>query len=301
MPPRLILESGTHQLYADRVSAERFHTADDKKQGNFTLHHIIPYRYPFFVGFVFDQLISRGHFNNLQAADKSDMRSLAHDLKFIGNSLLPAACKLHGDEILDPTKGPLGHKFAWMGVNLFIGPSGTWRLDDPKSSEETQRPQSFDVERWAAVHALKTFVDAFAEFDDNAHTVTTVKLDSESAGFLTGLLARLNALRSCGKDAHPFTYDDWVILDSDNIAFGMARRGMDKAKGDDGKVKSSQAKQLLDQLDRTGQVDLYRPVAHREVSFAGVDAQEGWKVFWRLRKDAEPIPELKYKANFQVQ
>jgi hypothetical protein len=310
MPRTVLLPAGTHTLYAARASSPDFHKVDDKKQGNFTLHHVIPYRYPFFIGFLFEQLIRT---RPSWAATYPDAAKLLGRMVKVYNKLTPhgptseaelGAVAATGDR--EPNLR-VGHHFAWMGCNLFVGPSGTWRLDDPHEGAEERKPRSFPEGRWNNLHALHRFLDTYAyEFDDTAKTVSTVEIVLEEGGFVAGLLERLEGLAAFGRDAHPFTPDDWVILDSDDPLWGIAQGNLSRAT--DG-FKKKHAKEAFQQVlaadarrsEDKKVVNLYRPVAHRNVSFAGTAAAPSWAVLWRLREDGEPLPELKYKANFEVQ
>lgn len=309
MPRTILLAAGTHALYGARAKSPDFHKMDDKKQGNFTLHHSLPYRYPFFVGFIFERLIAT---HASWQGSPGGARLLGRMVK-IYNSLSPFAAVsesglLGMTGVLDTGQQPrLGHHFAWMGCNLFVGPSGTWRIDDPHDGPEELKPQSFDAKRWEALFTLYRFIETYVyAFDDTAHTASTVELVVEEGGFVEGFLLKLEALAASGRDAHPFTPDDWIILDSDHakwaIAQGMLSRSaeglknshvrqafMDVLKADEAKAKDKR------------EVDFYRPVTHRNVTFGGQATPQNWAVLWRLRKDGERIPELKYKANFLVQ
>ena len=317
MPKTVLLTAGTHKMYAKRAPSPGFHKDGDKKGGQFTLHHVMPYRYAFFVGFVVEQLIRtaptwtavRGG-GGLKQRLVSVYNRLAPMPGVTDATLLQLAHT--GDKAPDLR---VGHHFAWMGANLFVGPSGSWRLDDPHTDIEPTRPQSFDDGRWNALHALKRYIDTYAyDFDDTAKEVSTIQIVLEEGQFVSGLMERLEALTGYGRDAHPFTPSDWIVLDSDGPAWGMAQRALAtflasgrKAGADD--TTASEAKALFlqviekDKLRRPEdrEVTEMAPVAHRDVRFAGASAPEHWAVMWRLRLDGEKVPATKFKANFELQ
>jgi hypothetical protein len=319
MPRTVLLKAETHTLYAARAESPLYHKSDDKKGGNFTLHHIIPYRYPFFIGFVFEQLIRT--FPAWSTVPGGSGKELRRRMLAVYNRLVPHnavtdttlfALNAAGDRAPNLR---VGHHFAWMGVNLFVGPSGAWRMDDPHEGEETIKPQSFDAGRWGALHALKRFLDTYAyEFNDAAKTVTTIEIVLEEGNFVSSLLGHLEGLAGYGRDAHPFTPTDWIILDSEHPAWGMAQKALSAtltrggpAQPDD--VKISDAKALFQRIideDKTRPesakvVELLAPSQHRNVTFAGRATPDHWGVMWRLRLDGEAIPAAKFKANFQLQ
>lgn len=198
----------------------------------------------------------------------------------------------------------LRHQFAWMGCNLFAGPSGTWRLDDPGSAPEPQKPQSFCGSIWENMHAVARLIDGMViawekggdDDDDESDSTTRVQTIQITLGMVESFLAKLLPLIA-QHDAHPFEPKDWVILDSDDGKWTKIITDLNH-----GSLKVKQAKQAALKFlnEQPNKVDGYLPIAHRNVKFAGA-VTATTKMFWRLRKDNEVVPQLKMKANFQLQ
>lgn len=292
-----VLAAGQYELYAKRKGARGYHTSDDKKGGNFSLHHVIPYRYPCFIGFVVEMSVDR-----IESIGRSDpfIKSLAFLLENVQKTVLP---RDWGSRL--PEGDTIRHDFAWMGCNLFIGPSGVWRLYDPGSAPEPLKPHSFEQHRWDTLHGLRTFVDGHVNawhtggVEDGDASSTSVTIGEITLGTVKSLLVQLQALAGY-KDACEFDPKDWIVYDSDDPKWQTASTKLNSPLTS--KEDKKTAKRTLETLahDDTFEKDCYLPISHRNVRFAGEDMPE-WRAFWRLRREDETIPTLKLMANFVLQ
>jgi hypothetical protein len=316
-----ILTADTHDLYAGRAAADKYHTADDKKGGNFTLHHIIPYRYPYFIGYLFDAINQAGVFDTIGKKDEDPRtRRLLADMKLICNALLPKQCKFTGADLTDKAKSPtLGHKFAWMGVNLFTGPTSSVRVDDPGSNPEPNMPLSFDPEKWERVKAIKPLIDsmvyAFNDNHDAGCTGTTLQVRLFD-GQIMSLIRHLKSLCCYSADAHPYEKFDWVIIDlSDRDEPDYTHSYTKQVKhGVTGQVLKTvhkavtvksigELKELYRKAEELGAADkfmTYYPMDHRGVKAFGA-ASPDYIALWRLRLAGEPKPKHGMTGNFKFQ
>ncbi len=298
----VILPAGTHVVYSSRKSARSFHTTGGKKGGNFSLHHIIPYRYPCFVGMLVEKGIAE--INRLGSGGENDktVRSIKWWLDSLQKSVLPRSW---GTKL--PEGEDLRHDFAWMGANLFTGPSGVWRLYDPGSAPEPLRPQSFPVHQWTAIHDLGTYLDGKVvdwikgadEGEDAASTSVTV--GDMTLGTLTEVLTRLSSIAGY-KDAHPFTGEDWLIVSSRDARW----RNWDTKLNSHMTSKDTKklAKKTLEGFakDEDFPLEYKMPISHNrwQSQFPDLPWMEH-RALWRLRREDERVPKMRLTANFILQ
>jgi hypothetical protein len=328
VPDFVELTPGTKDLYKDREGANSFHTENDKKGGNFTLHHVLPYRYPFFAGWLLQQIFATG------AMTKADWecRRLRTQIDNLCDAVLPG--KVNFTEVLKDPK--LGHKFAWMGANLFAGPSSSVRVDDPGSNPEPVKPQSFDPQRWEAVKAWdQTLKDAGIQLsggDDpgsRASVTVTHEFKLFEGGQVLKLVQALVRLQAYGKEVHPYQKGDWIIIDIDdrddntytmttqqkieyynkttqqNVVKYVPSKRPSETDSISGLKDAHRAavgpKPLLvgEQL-LSDKIMEFQPGDHRGVTFAGAPTPS-YIVLWRLRLPNEKPPKHVMPGNFQFQ
>lgn len=193
----VFLDAGTYQLGARAQAAEAIRKA---KTGSFSLHHIIPYCYPMFLGYLIERATALG---GVDAWTRESLNTLRTRLLFAaeGQQSVPS-------------------KYGWLCANLFEGPSGNFRLDDPRDNPDDQReqvrPQGFDRDLWAQVHALGAALQQVGSRTAGPDGYN-IRVDTplRVAGFKSILRVAL-ALAARNKQLfYPFHHSDWVILEPD--------------------------------------------------------------------------------------
>lgn len=119
-----------------------------------------------------------------------------------------------------PAGGPPGQwnlgPVVWAPINLFEGPDGFYRSDDPGEGGETKKPKSFDELRWSLLqNALKSLTNG-GIMAPKSYTTSTDYLNKMQKGGKTGFeiiveaFEALAAYRGGQPDVSPFSITDWV-------------------------------------------------------------------------------------------
>jgi hypothetical protein len=158
---------------------------------NFSKHHILPQTYL--------QVVA-GLSVEAQAGN-ADLRT----------RLVAAICRLAaGNAGGPPAAWSLG-PVAWSPVNLFEGPTGFYRSDDPGEGGETSKPKSFDATRWQKLQTLKGAVDNLGAIAGAQFETSTDKLNKQQTGGKTGFQKLVEAFEALDNAVvRPFTNTDWV-------------------------------------------------------------------------------------------
>lgn len=279
----------------------------EMKLHNFTLHHIAPYRYACLVGLVLiklhEETVGTAGYNAVKSSTDSFVRRLLAD-ESAGMDLAGfAAANQARPRQLAITR------FGWMGPNLFMGPEGSWRLDDPKHGPETLKPRSLNKVRWDALQSLYEFLDNrfdFIEQGGGCKVRPKHQLDCDpgqpGAGWLfdgSGLLTLLAKVAATGENVpHAFTLDDWVVVGSADKAWKKMESELNSDSADPGT-----AKELLRSLIAAKKVEYFRPTALTKVYDANqvlqMRAQQAkYRDAQEDRRDQEAVQkanEIKYK------
>jgi hypothetical protein len=262
----------TVKIYGSRASPPT--SLKDLKEANFTFHHIMPYCYAAMIGHIVDTIIREV----LNVDESSNARKLGDNLDIICSQLLAEEFSFTDlrEVDLSNNKPFFVHKFAWMGANLFMGPEGNWRLDDPGHAPEQNKPVSFERNQWDRLTNIYAELNrnfSFAKVtgtpgqDDGGYAATPLRdLDWKGNGnFLTsgsGLIPTLKSLcHGESRKPHAFQMDDWVIVDSDEREWKKLLFSL--SEDEPGAVKK--AKQKLAALELQDKVILCRPVAIKGV------------------------------------
>jgi hypothetical protein len=185
------------------------------RDGEYSLHHILPYRYPLFTGFLAQAYATKFDPNNRN---------------WPGGSMDPIAMQTTGIHIVlsrfGSTQHDLPSQFAWMGPNLFQGSSGNFRIDDPGSSREPRKPISYKQDRWDALQQAGDRIDGLVSSwgsDNQRYTATTAK--TITVGDFEDLLKLLRPIAQVGHgNAHAFQETDWIVLSTSDPTFGQYLR-----------------------------------------------------------------------------
>lgn len=245
---------------------------DKIRSGLFTLHHIIPYNYAYFVGHVIDTLE-----------------------KFTGvdSELLQKVARIKNKIFYISTGSPEQEKkFAWMGFNLFEGPAGNFRLDDPGHAPETVRPISFKEDLWNKIHELKSLLDDYVEEKKVAvgYELTTKEWALRDC---KRLLNHLEKMATHGNSRHSFFPSDWLVIYSENAAW---QKKMGSGVGGDTLKTQFQSHMIASKSEiHVAQIGLFQ--TQRDAA-DGIACET---VFWRLRKPEEPLPQAVFNGTARLQ
>ncbi|HEY2588573.1 MAG TPA: hypothetical protein VGI81_22720 [Tepidisphaeraceae bacterium] len=259
--PVLYAANQNYPLYLKREAAPNGFKA--LKTSNFTFHHIMPYCYAATIGHVVDTVIRAG----IPNAEDATSRKIVDQIEDICSRVLSRDYPHVNLSHVNPgdPRQSFVHKFAWMGANLFMGPEGMWRLDDPGHGPEQNRPCSFHKACWDGLQNIITLLERSFKFIDTAgqgySVVPKMDLSSDGPGsFLSsgqGLLALLKTiLHGNSGTPHDFQMDDWLVVDSEDKAW---KRTIVTLSDDE--VSAGRAKTQLRGLVAANNVILYRPVA----------------------------------------
>ncbi len=261
---KIYLSNNNYIIYNSRRDPPNY--LKNLKDSNFTLHHIMPYCYVAMIGHIIDTLVK----DIIQVEESFAAISLSSHLDIITSQLLAdeqSSVNLQTVDVNNPAESFV-HKFAWMGVNLFMGPEGSWRFDDPGHGIETIKPWSFNKNQWDVLNDIFKILDnAFVITSAGQGYTAMPKYDLDWIGNgniitgATGLIPKLKLL--CNGDAkkpHLFQMDDWVIVDSDEADW---KKTLFKLSDDEVGIK--RAKQQLESLEKQNKVIYYRPVAIKGV------------------------------------
>ncbi len=105
---------------------------------------------------------------------------------------------------------------TWVAPNLFQGPSGNYRIDDPKSERESVKPQSFPQTVWNALHQAGDRIDkASSWLGGNGYRIRTEKW---TIGDYSDLIKELQPLWMRGHgNEHSFNSTDWLVMVSSDV------------------------------------------------------------------------------------
>lgn len=113
---------------------------------------------------------------------------------------------------------------VWAPINLFEGPTGSYRSDDPKDGGERTKPKSFDSTRWTRLQAVNTAITGLGSINGDVFETNTDSLNKMKPGGKTGFqllveaVEGLAALVEAGAvSVHPFAETDWVDAQSKAI------------------------------------------------------------------------------------
>jgi hypothetical protein len=202
-----LLDSGTYQL-ENRASAPSDLQA--LREGQFTLHHILPYRYPLFVGFLAQTYATKYGGNNPNwpggSTDQIAMQTAG---------ILKVVSRFGSQQHTIPSK------FAWMGPNLFQGPSGNLRIDDPGSGPEKRKPISYRQAVWDALDKVgMKIIDLVDSLSSNNNGYVVKTTEPITVGDLEDLLNQLSPIADVGHgNAHSFKDDDWIVMSTSDPSF----------------------------------------------------------------------------------
>ena len=236
----------------------------------YSLHHVLPYRYPLFVGFLAEKYrttfvpqASRGDWPTALTYNDPVGPKVAKVLKVVSR--------------FGANQHDLPSKFAWMGPNLFQGPAGNLRTDDPGSGRETIRPCSMKQKLWDNLMRLGDKIEAlgvsFPSDGVGSRAKTTYDL---KVSHFDELLQLMNPITKTGHgNALTFDAEDWIIpISVSNDP--RYRLQPNAAVNDDFKRQF-----LLYAAANPQNIQLYKPLP----SFG-----HQITVLWRLRKPNEPVP-----------
>lgn len=115
---------------------------------------------------------------------------------------------------------------VWAQVNLFEGPTGFYRSDDPGEGNETTRPRSFDQTRWTRLQtAMQAIGNVRTGGSSSSFETSTDALNQQQTGGKTGFQKIVEAFEALAAfPAHgtvsPFAAPDWV--DNGNNAIQLS-------------------------------------------------------------------------------
>ncbi|HEX3448401.1 MAG TPA: hypothetical protein VHS97_09115 [Isosphaeraceae bacterium] len=257
-----LLDSGTYQL-GTRASAPTDLQA--LRDGPYSLHHILPYRYPLFVGFLAETYATK-YGGNTPNWPGGSTDQIAKQTAGILNVVSRFGSEQH----------TIPSKFAWMGPNLFQGPSGNLRVDDPGSNPEERKPISYRPAVWDALMKVADKVNGLVSTlgsNNQGYTVTTTK--PLTVGDLEDLLNLLSPIADVGHgNALSFTDTDWIVMSTSDP--GFSKDFLPNA------MVSVAVKQRFSALPRN-KIQNFRP------SYSGATTDLTPRL-WRLRQSTEPIP-----------
>jgi hypothetical protein len=107
---------------------------------------------------------------------------------------------------------------VWAPVNLFEGPTGFLRSDDPGDGPEPNKPKSFDASRWKLLLTATAAVDGVKEkLSDTSFDTSTDSLNKQQSGGKTGFQKIVEAfealatyVKTNNPTVSPFAAADWV-------------------------------------------------------------------------------------------
>ncbi|MFL5346456.1 MAG: hypothetical protein ACJ8AT_16845 [Hyalangium sp.] len=113
---------------------------------------------------------------------------------------------------------------VWAPINLFEGPTGSYRSDDPKEGSENVKPKSFDNTRWTRLQAIKTALTGLGSINGEVFETNTDKLNQMQRGGKTGFQLLVEAVEGLAALAEaapvpvqPFVETDWVDAQNKQI------------------------------------------------------------------------------------
>ena len=105
---------------------------------------------------------------------------------------------------------PLRANFMWSPINLFSGPSATYRKDDPNDKAEEVKPISMSTARWGVLKSVERFTINAPRRGGGGFDGSAISLDVSKLYIKT--LDKLSSLTLNGEGRiHIFQYKDWKI------------------------------------------------------------------------------------------
>jgi hypothetical protein len=170
-------------------------TVQEVPQGFLTRHHILGRRYM--------QLLS------------------AIVIEIRDDALLSALYGIAGAKRSDIQPDELHSAVFWSPLNLFFGPHGIDRVDDPGSDTERRKPLSFPVEVWKALMELKaTLEDGVGRQTLRSYLAgneVAISFNKASRKQLTEVLTKLRKLKK-SSSGHVMRLSDWRFIPRAQVA-----------------------------------------------------------------------------------
>ena len=243
-----------------------------------SLHHVLPIRYPMFIGLLYQRLHSFGPVT-MQIDLKQDLERLEQ--------------KLRGFKRARSARGqdePLAYArvFPWVGFNLFAGPSGNLRTDDPRDGREVVKPHSFGQTQWDSLSAVKAAIDEMVrEFTETGEGGWHVMLNRNIVvKDLATIIRKLEPIVQANKFYHAYHPSDWIVFDSDDDAWTKLTRSQNP---DVAAIKKSySALEVQKKLVKYGAP----PPANGSPECT---------LFWRLRTPNEHAPAVTHASHPRMQ
>lgn len=113
---------------------------------------------------------------------------------------------------------------VWAPVNLFEGPTGFFRSDDPGSAPEPNKPKSFDNTRWLTLKKVLGTLDAVGALSNDSSTFVVDAKKLNAQGGLTAIRDALAEMAQLVTDqrfaVQPLAETDWI--DNNSKAIDLA-------------------------------------------------------------------------------
>lgn len=112
---------------------------------------------------------------------------------------------------------------VWAPINLFEGPDGFYREDDPGEGGETKKPKSFDQARWALLQTALTSLTTGGKMAPSVYTTSTDYLNKMQKGGKTGFTMIVEAFEGLATyqrgqpGVSPFARTDWIDRSNQTI------------------------------------------------------------------------------------
>lgn len=112
---------------------------------------------------------------------------------------------------------------VWAPINLFEGPDGYYRDDDPGEGGEKKRPRSFPLARWNLLQTALTSLNDGGKMTAQAYTSTTGHLNKMQKGGKTRFAMIVEAFEGLASyqggqpGVSPFDRTDWVDTSNNHI------------------------------------------------------------------------------------
>jgi hypothetical protein len=262
---QVLLKSGNQDEMGARSSEASKELREHKNEEQCSLHHILPWRYPFFVGYLAEKFKEQffPKADRYWPTNATDDRS-----KAVAKVLKVVSC--FGSEQWD-----LPIKFGWMAPNLFLGPAGNFRIDDPQDAREQSNPVSMRQQLWDQLIVLGDKIDELAELN----CTTALAKKNITVGEFDDLLALLSPISDIGHgNALGFESTDWLCLVS-NVS-NDKRYLLNPWE----KVTTAFKDQFREYAKVSpDKIDMYRPDCSQLRPLV--------PVIWRLRKETEGVPD----------
>jgi hypothetical protein len=181
-------------------------------------HHVLPYYVMKYVGLLCAALVKRG---TLNTDDKTRLNELA------GNTLDPLLAVINIDpnddsRFIFPMRSPAGppaavsnyvSQVAWVGYNLFTGPSAKFRDVDPSQTVEPTKPASLKTARWESIRKLWDNVKQVNALRTSGETRDISVSDTNAVAIARAFLDSFQAAAA----PHSTVVSDWLAVNGNNI------------------------------------------------------------------------------------